>query len=242
MVLSLREARIDLQGALDPKLNVPVLSKGSLYTEKLLANTDRGTDAAILSRDLIDLAMMIKSWGPIPKTSWDDAHAAYGAQVSRMFHRALGLISDPKHLAHCLSAMKMDERLLQDIPQILERAAGTMPFSDEEASERARRIARLGDLQHGSAPAKTFWRLATAAASSHPVDWSRVEQDTIRQCIAEDGIVPEMVAEILLRHSPGAASQDRQAVLEKNIDRFAKQQEATEDAGVASQKKDCGLG
>lgn len=55
----LREARIDVSGSFDPALGVPVLSREDMYAERLLANADRWRDTSTLSRDIIDLSMMI---------------------------------------------------------------------------------------------------------------------------------------------------------------------------------------
>ena len=44
-----REARIDLGGALDPTLGVPVLTREDLFAEKLLANADRSNDRSTRS-------------------------------------------------------------------------------------------------------------------------------------------------------------------------------------------------
>lgn len=57
----IREARIPLEDSVDDLLGVPVLGRVDMYTEKLLAHTDRGLDRSQLSRDLIDLAMMINT-------------------------------------------------------------------------------------------------------------------------------------------------------------------------------------
>jgi hypothetical protein len=64
------EGRIDISGAIDPALSVPVLSREDMYAEKLLANADRALDRSQMSRDLIDLAMMIEAWRSIPATPW----------------------------------------------------------------------------------------------------------------------------------------------------------------------------
>ncbi|HET8900149.1 MAG TPA: nucleotidyl transferase AbiEii/AbiGii toxin family protein [Rhodanobacteraceae bacterium] len=64
------EGRIAITGALDPKLSVPVLCREDMYAEKLLANADRALDRSQMSRDLIDLAMMIQAWGPSPRPRW----------------------------------------------------------------------------------------------------------------------------------------------------------------------------
>src|SRR5690554_2574336 len=60
-----REARIPINGAIDPTLGIPVLSREEMYCEKLLANADRYADRAVLNRDIIDLSMMISRFGPI---------------------------------------------------------------------------------------------------------------------------------------------------------------------------------
>lgn len=64
------EGRIAITGALDPELSVPVLCREDMYAEKLLANADRALDRSQMSRDLIDLAMMIQAWGPSPRPRW----------------------------------------------------------------------------------------------------------------------------------------------------------------------------
>lgn len=87
-----REARIEIQGSMDFSLKVPVLSKDDLYAQKLLANADRGLDRGVVSRDVIDLAMMIQGWGEIPRTAWDKAYAAYGDQLTKAFHQAVGMV------------------------------------------------------------------------------------------------------------------------------------------------------
>lgn len=50
------EDRIELAGARDAALGVPVLERMHAIAEKLMANWDRGRDRVHLSRDLIDLA------------------------------------------------------------------------------------------------------------------------------------------------------------------------------------------
>ncbi|UWM82661.1 nucleotidyl transferase AbiEii/AbiGii toxin family protein [Rhizobium sp. SRDI969] len=50
-----REARIALEGTVDPRLSVPMLSLPDMFAEKLLANADRCQDRAVAYRDAIDL-------------------------------------------------------------------------------------------------------------------------------------------------------------------------------------------
>ena len=105
------EGRIRIEGAIDPVLGVPVLARDDLYAEKLLANTDRAMDRSQMSRDIIDLAMMIQSWGPIPATALEKASAAYGQAIYDYFDRALELIGNDRYRAECLTAMAMQPSL-----------------------------------------------------------------------------------------------------------------------------------
>lgn len=105
------EGRIDLDGALDPALGVPVLCRDDLYAEKLLANADRALDRSQMSRDLIDLGMMIDAWGPIPATALKKAVDAYGQAIYDYFERGLALLQDNRYRGECLQAMAMEPRL-----------------------------------------------------------------------------------------------------------------------------------
>ncbi|WP_374630697.1 nucleotidyl transferase AbiEii/AbiGii toxin family protein [Pannonibacter indicus] len=103
----IREARVTLNGAFDPDLRVPVLARTDLYLEKLLANADRWADRAVLSRDIIDLSMMISSWGEIPAAAWTRAREAYGDTAGQAYAQAVELIRDPEYLRHCMERMAM---------------------------------------------------------------------------------------------------------------------------------------
>lgn len=105
------EGRIEISGALDPELSVPMLSREDMYAEKLLANTDRVIDRSQMSRDLIDLAMMIKAWGPIPASAVEKAEGAYGRSIFDYFDRGLTLLRDQRYRDQCLNAMSMDPDL-----------------------------------------------------------------------------------------------------------------------------------
>lgn len=105
------EGRIDISGALDPELSVPVLSREDMYAEKLLANADRALDRAQMGRDLIDLAMMIKAWGPIPASALKKVEGAYGRSIYDYFDRGLTLLRDERYRDECLSAMAMEPSL-----------------------------------------------------------------------------------------------------------------------------------
>ena len=111
----IREARIDLAGALDPRFGVPMLSRDDMYCEKLLANADRYADRAFLSRDMIDLSMMISRWGPVPDLAWVKARTAYGATVDSAFASAVSMIRDPVWLRKCMDGMAMDPGIGEEI-------------------------------------------------------------------------------------------------------------------------------
>ena len=98
-----------------------MLSRSDLYAEKLLATTDRGTDRAVMSRDLIDLAMMIRGWGPIPEDAWRKAVGIYGSAVASAYAQSLALLQDRPYLDRCLHTMSMDPGLADVILEALDR-------------------------------------------------------------------------------------------------------------------------
>lgn len=110
-----RESRIDLRGEVDEALGVPVLDRADMYAEKLLANVDRWGDASVMSRDIIDLSMMISRWGPIPDAAWERARAAYGDTVDDAYEKAVERILDPAWLARCMTSMSIDDALKDEI-------------------------------------------------------------------------------------------------------------------------------
>lgn len=114
------EGRIPIDGALDPDLGVPVLDRVDMYAEKLLANADRALDRSQMSRDLIDLAMMINAWGPIPAAALEKAEAAYGRAIRDYFDRGLALLREDRHRNDCLEAMAMPPELGRAIVATLE--------------------------------------------------------------------------------------------------------------------------
>ncbi|MFZ5755449.1 MAG: nucleotidyl transferase AbiEii/AbiGii toxin family protein [Pseudomonadota bacterium] len=109
--------------SLGPLLARPVLSREDLYAEKLLANDDRGHAPETMSRDIIDLAMMIDGWGPLPAAALAKAEAVYGSTVRKRMHQAVERVSRPAVLRECMKQMSMDPALE---PVIL-RALATLP-------------------------------------------------------------------------------------------------------------------
>jgi hypothetical protein len=116
-----REARIPLKPSSLDIEGVPVLANVDAYAEKLLANADRGVDRSTMSRDIIDLAMMVHTWGPVPRESVLKAELAYGSSVRKAWKKSVALVSDETYLARAVEAMSMDESLVAVIQESLER-------------------------------------------------------------------------------------------------------------------------
>lgn len=113
------EGNVDISGEMSSELGIPILSRDDMYATKLLANADRGLDKSTLSRDIIDLAMMIQGWGSIPIEAWEKAKTAYGESVVSAFGRSIALLDDADYLLGCLKKMKMDEDLVDLVPSLL---------------------------------------------------------------------------------------------------------------------------
>lgn len=64
-------------------------------------------DSAVMSRDLIDLAMMTRT-GTRPRSAVDKAERAYGTSIASAFMKAKALVRDnPTRLKACMKAMGM---------------------------------------------------------------------------------------------------------------------------------------
>jgi hypothetical protein len=104
------EGRIDLDGAYDRALGVPVLDAPHSVAEKLLANADRGLDDATLARDLIDLAFAAASFG---KPTFDAglmlAEQAYGTAVLRYLRATLDAFRHRSRAAQCIQSLAVDD-------------------------------------------------------------------------------------------------------------------------------------
>ena len=110
-----REARIGLQGDLDARYGVPVLSRPFMYAEKLMANSDRWYAPDVASRDILDLSVMILRWGQIPTEAWDIAEAAYGDKVREDYEKAIDKIRHPAYLQDCAEKMQISSDLVEEI-------------------------------------------------------------------------------------------------------------------------------
>ena len=103
------EARItlDAPGADDLLCGVATLTPLDAAASKLLANSDRWRDDAVLSRDLIDLAMMAPPKALL-REAIVKAHGAYGASIKADLRKAIQTLRErPHRLDHCMQAMGM---------------------------------------------------------------------------------------------------------------------------------------
>lgn len=95
---------------------VPVVSKESCYTTKLLANADRYMQA--VPKDIFDLCMMRKEWGSIPAKSLQDAINCYGEKtINNGLHQALTLFKDDPQtmLGIAIDTLKIEPELAKQL-------------------------------------------------------------------------------------------------------------------------------
>jgi hypothetical protein len=119
------ESRIELAqpSEEDRVCGVRTLAPVDLAAEKLLANADRWRDDAVFSRDLIDLAMM-KADRKLLEAACVKAEGAYGDSVRRSLAQAADLLqSDPRRLANCMTAMKIENVHRGQLWQAIRRVA-----------------------------------------------------------------------------------------------------------------------
>jgi hypothetical protein len=103
------EGRIELEApsADDRQCGVATLTPLDMATSKLLANSDRWRDDSVMSRDLIDLAMMAPP-AALLKKAMAKAQGAYGDSVATDLARAVeDLRARPHRLDQCMQAMAM---------------------------------------------------------------------------------------------------------------------------------------
>ncbi len=103
------EGRIELAdpGASDEVCGVATLTPLDMATSKLLANSDRGGDDGVFSRDIIDLAMMNPSL-VLLRQAVAKAETAYGQAIRQDIEKALQRLQN-RHgwLERCMQTMAM---------------------------------------------------------------------------------------------------------------------------------------
>ena len=108
-----REARIEVDGAYDPKLACPLLSLDDQFAEKILANSDRGKDPAASYRDIFDLGiLLVANGGRIPMAASEKAVTAYGPTIWRDLKWVVEhLRARPSALTRAAEDLRMDPAL-----------------------------------------------------------------------------------------------------------------------------------
>lgn len=218
-----REGRVTISGAMHPAFPVPILSRNDLYTQKLLANDDRGLDSSTMSRDIIDLAMMIQKWGQISRTAWNKAHEAYGDRLSTRFHQAVGKIDDRAYLNKCLLSMEMDAMQADTIVKTLHTAASNLPLNGHDQIEFEHRLAGISNPEQPTESRKILINHLKQAIQETPagqaVDWATAEIEAASESIFEHNQSLDDAVAAIVEISPGAVSGERQAVVSRYIER-----------------------
>jgi hypothetical protein len=106
----IREARIVLGPAEQAAWTaVPLLSVTDAFAEKLLANSDRWADRDDLARDLMDLAILRVSHGPIPEAAWNAANSAYHAAPRHDLRKAVAqFLAEPTYQQRCFTGLDVE--------------------------------------------------------------------------------------------------------------------------------------
>lgn len=208
----IREGNTTLTGALDPELGVPVLSRLDLWSQKLMANADRALDKSTMSRDIIDLGMMLHGWGPLPRSAFDKAYAAYGASLTRGFNNAIGVISELNHLKRSMTSMGMDLSLADQISTVLDDASAALPLDPAEQTEFDRRVASLPNLAGSAGAPHVFWKALSdheASVGTRSPNWAQIERNAIHEGVVNHGRSVHEMVEVIANFSPSAASASR---------------------------------
>jgi len=104
------EGRIEIEAATGKDLicGISTLTRLDMASSKLLANSDRWSDDAVFSRDVIDLAMMSPSL-PLLRKAVLKTQGAYGESITRDLERAIERLQNrPDWLERCMQLMAMN--------------------------------------------------------------------------------------------------------------------------------------
>lgn len=106
----IREARIMLGPAERAAWTlVPLLSITDAFAEKLLANSDRWADRDELARDLVDLAVLRISHGPIPEAAWASVERAYRSGPLQDLRKAAEqFLADTGYQRRCFTGLDIE--------------------------------------------------------------------------------------------------------------------------------------
>lgn len=231
----LREVSVEAKGGCDDDLKVPTLSKEVLYTQKILANADRGLDSQSASRDIIDLAMMIKHWGPIPKESWDMAIDEYGDSALKGFHNAVALTFNKKHIKECFRELDVTSIGIDELHSLLDHASECAPLTSEEKLSKEVRIKNItkGEINDVDCN-KLYIDMVNYISNdvSKVRDWSSIERAFISRATASDAS-PFSIIDTLRSISPASVSASKHESIERKVHYMADDYENNKDWGIS---------
>ena len=102
-----RRIALEMPGAADRVCGVGTLTALDMAASKLLANSDRWGDDSVMSRDLIDLAMMQPD-AALFRQALAKAKAAYGKSVVADLDKAIEALRARQHrLDRCMEALQI---------------------------------------------------------------------------------------------------------------------------------------
>ncbi len=132
-----REGNIEVSGAINPELGVPVLDPVSMFATKLLANADRWTDRATAYRDAIDLGMLVLHHNTIPQEALNRAFKAYGQPtIARGLAGAVNILHDHDTMRFAAQALGMSITAVETAARAL-RLQALQILPDSEITGRA---------------------------------------------------------------------------------------------------------
>lgn len=94
---------------------VPCVNREGCFATKLTANADRYQNHI---KDILDLCMMRREWGPIPPSAWDIACDQYGQRViATTLGAALRDLTarHHAHIQHAMESLQMSEALASEL-------------------------------------------------------------------------------------------------------------------------------
>jgi len=139
----IRSGKASLKGGINPQFGVPTLSREELFSEKLLANASRGLDRAFLSRDIIDLGMMIAGWKHIPEVSWLSAFSQFKSQTVKKFNSSISLIENNEYFKRCLDKMQINDSLSSVILDTLHKEQSFIPELVQESIQKTDKAIKI---------------------------------------------------------------------------------------------------
>jgi hypothetical protein len=162
-----------------------------------------------------------------PTFALNEDDVLYSAQVEVRKIGAIGVFSTDSHDFYAKADFADDELLNALFDTLRSRdLEPRVAFLIKAASEL--RVEALPQLATMAGPAYAFGRNAMAAmgeagGNASAVDWRKVEQATIDECIVQYGQSPERVLDALLKISPGADSRKRVFELDALVSEAARQ-------------------